>query len=217
MSSKPPRLDLAAAMEAELETDALGPRSVWGTPPALQTSSHETSVTPASAPSVTPHYETHVASTPVTPVPLNSATTGASGYATEGAEDDATDGSPSDATTGRSAAPGAGAQETKAALSSSPMRQADHATTVTSPPQDRLTKRSYQPPSRQGAVRISAYCSPRVMKQIRMLAVTQDTTIDDLVTRALDLLFRAEGLPAIAFDGKPFGRASQSSETGPDA
>ena len=54
------------------------------------------------------------------------------------------------------------------------------------------------------------------MKQIRMLAVTQDTTIDDLVTRALDLLFKSEGLAAIAYDGKPFGRAAQSGETGPD-
>lgn len=64
-------------------------------------------------------------------------------------------------------------------------------------------------------MRISAYCSARVMKQVRMMAVTQDCTIDDLVTRALDLLFKAEGLPAIAFDGKPFGRSPEASEKGP--
>lgn len=78
----------------------------------------------------------------------------------------------------------------------------------------RLLKQSTVPPSRQGAVRVSAYCSARVMKQVRMMAVNQDCTIDDLVTRALDLLFKAEGLPAIAFDGKPFGRSQAASEKG---
>jgi hypothetical protein len=44
-----------------------------------------------------------------------------------------------------------------------------------------------------------------------MMAVTQDTTIDELMTRALNLLFKTEGLPEIAFDGKPFGTASARS------
>lgn len=64
------------------------------------------------------------------------------------------------------------------------------------------------PPSRQGMCRISGYFSPRVLKQVRLLAATQDRTVDELVGRALNMLFVAEGLPAIAFDDKDKGRGS---------
>lgn len=67
---------------------------------------------------------------------------------------------------------------------------------------------SYIPPSREGMKRIQGYFSPRVKRQLRLLAVNLDTSEEDLVARALNMLFSAEGLPAIAFDGKEQRRAS---------
>lgn len=67
---------------------------------------------------------------------------------------------------------------------------------------------AYIPPSRTGMKRIQGYFSPRVKRQFRLLAVNADITEDELVSRALNLLFRAEGLPEIAFDGKDRGRGN---------
>lgn len=69
-------------------------------------------------------------------------------------------------------------------------------------PIDPTVPRYYQPPSRVGRKRISTYCSPRVVQQIRTLAIAKDCTIDDLLSEALNLLFSKEGLPKIAFDQK---------------
>jgi hypothetical protein len=60
----------------------------------------------------------------------------------------------------------------------------------------------YIAPSRTGMKRIQGYFSPRVKRQMRLLAVNTDSSEEDLVARALNLLFEANGLPAIAFDGK---------------
>jgi len=61
---------------------------------------------------------------------------------------------------------------------------------------------AYVPPSRAGMKRIQGYFSPRVKRQFRLLAINRDLSEEDLVARALNLLFEAEGLPAIAFDNK---------------
>ena len=61
---------------------------------------------------------------------------------------------------------------------------------------------AYVPPSRAGMKRIQGYFSPRVKRQFRLLAINSDLTEEDLVGRALNLLFKAEGLPEIAFDHK---------------
>ena len=76
-----------------------------------------------------------------------------------------------------------------------------------------LQRRTAVAPSRQGMSRISGYFSPRVLKQMRLLAATQDCTVDELVGRALNMLFVAEGLPAIAFDDKDRTRAALRQET----
>jgi hypothetical protein len=65
---------------------------------------------------------------------------------------------------------------------------------------------SYIPPSRSGMKRIQGYFSPRVKRQFRLLAVNADLSEEELVGRALNLLFKAEGLPEIAFDGKDRSR-----------
>lgn len=66
----------------------------------------------------------------------------------------------------------------------------------------------YVPPSRAGMKRIQGYFSPRVKRQFRLLAINSDLTEEDLVGRALNLLFKAEGLPEIAFDNKEQRRGS---------
>ena len=68
---------------------------------------------------------------------------------------------------------------------------------------------SYIPPSRSGMKRIQGYFSPRVKRQFRLLAVNSDVTEDELVSRALNLLFKTEGLPEIAFDGKERSRGDE--------
>lgn len=57
-------------------------------------------------------------------------------------------------------------------------------------------------PSRVGMKRIQGYFSPRVKRQLRRLAADLDLSEEALVGQALNLLFAAKQLPAIAFDGK---------------
>jgi hypothetical protein len=61
---------------------------------------------------------------------------------------------------------------------------------------------SYVAPSRQQMKRIQGYFSPRVKRQLRMLAAQEDKTEEQLVGEALNLLFQTHGLPSIAFEGK---------------
>src|SRR3954467_11612312 len=63
----------------------------------------------------------------------------------------------------------------------------------------------YVPPSRQNMKRIQGYFSPRVKRQLRMLAAQSDKTEEQLVGEALNLLFQTNGLPAIALEGKETG------------
>ena len=65
--------------------------------------------------------------------------------------------------------------------------------------------RGYVPPSRQNMKRIQGYFSPRVKRQLRMLAAQSDKTEEQLVGEALNLLFQVQGLPTIAFEGKEAG------------
>lgn len=215
MANKPPRLDLAAAMEAELSADALGPRSAWGTPQSTSAhASHATHSSPSLETANLPSQQPSVPPSSQSSVHSSLETVGFTSVATSGAPDAATI-LPSTHETSNTTDGGAGAPDPAVTPAPSPMRPGDNGSNVSTDPSDqRLLMRSYVPPSRQGAMRISAYCSARVMKQVRMMAVNQDCTIDDLVTRALDLLFKAEGLPAIAFDGKPFGRSPDASEKG---
>lgn len=87
-----------------------------------------------------------------------------------------------------------------------PMSQSDHGIMRQERPAGDPARRSYVPPSRSGMKRVQGYFSPRVKRQLRILAINTETSEEDLVARALNLLFAAEGLPAIAFDGKEKGR-----------
>jgi hypothetical protein len=51
---------------------------------------------------------------------------------------------------------------------------------------------------REGAKHIGGYFTPQVSKQLRSLAVVEDTTVQDLLAEALNMLFQSRGLPMIA-------------------
>jgi hypothetical protein len=54
------------------------------------------------------------------------------------------------------------------------------------------------PPSRVGKKPITGFFDPSVSKQLRKLALDEDSTVQDLVREALNDLFRKKGLPPIA-------------------
>jgi len=52
--------------------------------------------------------------------------------------------------------------------------------------------------AREGAKHIGGYFTPAVSKQLRSLAVSEDTTVQDLLAEALNMLFQSRHLPMIA-------------------
>ena len=52
--------------------------------------------------------------------------------------------------------------------------------------------------ARGGSKHIGGYFTPQVSKQLRSLAVAEDTTVQDLLAEALNMLFQSRGLPMIA-------------------
>ena len=52
--------------------------------------------------------------------------------------------------------------------------------------------------AREGVKHIGGYFAPEVSKQLRALAVTEDTTLQDLMAEALNMLFQSRRLPMIA-------------------
>ena len=57
---------------------------------------------------------------------------------------------------------------------------------------------SVLPPSRRGKRIVSAYVDPAVSQQLRLLAITQDASVQGLVEEALNDLFRKYGKSAVA-------------------
>jgi hypothetical protein len=52
--------------------------------------------------------------------------------------------------------------------------------------------------AREGTQHLGGYFTPQVSKQLRSLAVVEDTTVQDLLAEALNMLFQSRGLPMIA-------------------
>jgi hypothetical protein len=67
-------------------------------------------------------------------------------------------------------------------------------------PQDRpaSSAKSSQAAGRAGKAMVAGWFDKAAVKQLRMVAVNRETTIQQQVGRALNLLFREEGLPALA-------------------
>lgn len=59
-------------------------------------------------------------------------------------------------------------------------------------------KLTRQPPSRQGKKALTGYFGPEVLKQLKVMAAANDTTIQALLTEALNDLFKKHGKPHIA-------------------
>ena len=59
-------------------------------------------------------------------------------------------------------------------------------------------KNPHHRPSREGTKAISGHFAPEISKQLRILAVNQDTSVQVLLGEALNLLFESYGLPKIA-------------------
>ena len=51
---------------------------------------------------------------------------------------------------------------------------------------------------RSGAKHIGGYFPPQVSQQLRRLAASEDTSVQNLLAEALDMLFESRRLPAIA-------------------
>jgi hypothetical protein len=54
------------------------------------------------------------------------------------------------------------------------------------------------PPSRRGKKALTGYFEPEVMKQLKVMAAAEETTIQALLTEALNDLFKKYGKPHIA-------------------
>jgi hypothetical protein len=55
------------------------------------------------------------------------------------------------------------------------------------------TSRKFHRPSRDGRRLVAGHFEPRVAKQLKLLAAEEDTTVQDLLAEALDLLFVKKG------------------------
>ena len=60
------------------------------------------------------------------------------------------------------------------------------------------TGSAMQAPSRRGKKTLIGYCDPSVSKQLKQLALEEDSSVQYLLGEALDLLFQARGKPMIA-------------------
>jgi hypothetical protein len=58
--------------------------------------------------------------------------------------------------------------------------------------------RSQLPPSRRGKKALTGYFDPEVLKQLKVMAAAEDTTIQALLSEALNDLFKKYGKPHIA-------------------
>ena len=53
-------------------------------------------------------------------------------------------------------------------------------------------------PSRRGAKHVGGYFEPQVSKQLRQIALDEDSSVQELLAEALDMLFHSRQKPTIA-------------------
>jgi len=57
---------------------------------------------------------------------------------------------------------------------------------------------SNERPSRKGAKHVGGYFSPEVSKQLRQIALEEDSSVQKLLAEGIDMLFHSRKLPTIA-------------------
>ena len=67
--------------------------------------------------------------------------------------------------------------------------------TTTEPP---TTPSPHARPSRRGAKHVGGYFEPQVSKQLRQIALDEDSSVQELLAEALDMLFHSRQKPTIA-------------------
>lgn len=72
------------------------------------------------------------------------------------------------------------------------------ATPALEPVQANPSERPVVAAARVGKAMVSGWFDKAAVKQLRMIAVNNETTMQQQIGRALNLLFREEGLPALA-------------------
>jgi hypothetical protein len=65
-------------------------------------------------------------------------------------------------------------------------------------PENRVVAPEPKRPSRQGVKHIGGYFDPVVSKQLRTIAIEEDSSVQALLAEALDMLFQSRGKPMIA-------------------
>ena len=94
-----------------------------------------------------------------------------------------------------------------AALTSFDRRPSDTTEPVKADPSPEITANqemegqggsSSLPPSRRGKRALTGYFDPEVIKQLKLLSVTEDKTMQALMTEAINELFKKYGKPHIA-------------------
>jgi hypothetical protein len=84
-------------------------------------------------------------------------------------------------------------------LSNKPTAQPKPIESAVAVPEEAKKGKHYRP-SRDGTRAITAHADPAVSKQLRQLALDEDTNVQALVHEALNLLFEKYGKPQIAPD-----------------
>ena len=69
---------------------------------------------------------------------------------------------------------------------------------TTAPAPERVIRTAPEPPSRKGAKHIGGYFDPQVSKQLRQIALNEDSSVQALLAEAIDMLFQARQMPTIA-------------------
>ena len=66
-----------------------------------------------------------------------------------------------------------------------------------------FSKKQNIPLSRTGSKHIGGYFDPVVSKQLKTIAIEEDSSVQALIAEALDMLFHSRGKPMIAEKVKP--------------
>ena len=69
------------------------------------------------------------------------------------------------------------------------------AVTVPEPP---TSESPHTRPSRKGVKHVGGYFEPQVSKQLRQIALDEDSSVQELLAEALDMLFQSRRKPTIA-------------------